>query len=138
MTQGPSDRDVTVEVDSFELEDCVFGGTRAFTLHGIDEHIPLDLRFNVHLETNTRLLVSTLYAHIRSSSTQERTVTVPASWWDHFKLEYFPAWALTLWPPTVRVEKITFRQLYPTLHYAGRDHRPVPYLTVVRSENLVE
>ena len=75
------------------------------------------------------------------SSTVEVTATAcvytPASWWQHFKQDCFPAWALRLWPvqtaacTAVRsasntVERhITAKALFPTLQIP--DHVSVCY-----------
>jgi len=45
---------------------------------------------------------------------------VPATWWDHFKTEKFPRWALDRWP--VKYNKL-LRQAYPLCPH-GADQWP--------------
>lgn len=37
-----------------------------------------------------------------TTSRTKRTINVPESWWDAFKMRWFPGWALALWPPRMR------------------------------------
>lgn len=35
-----------------------------------------------------------------------KEISRPASWWDHFKQDKFPAWAKTRWPPAYITETV--------------------------------
>jgi len=39
----------------------------------------------------------------------------PANRWDHFKLAFFPAWALAKWPPRMTETEIEIMELFPAL-----------------------
>jgi len=37
----------------------------------------------------------------------------PLTWWDHFKEEWFPVWALSKWPAVYRTETSVIKDIYP-------------------------
>lgn len=58
-------------------------------------------------------------------------VHVPASWWDHFKVERFPDWALDRWPAKFRtIEVYSNHAIYvcPHANVAWPDNRHIEFL----------
>lgn len=134
----PDQREVEIQIpETIEMEEYQLAGSRAFRLDDIDSHVPADLRFNVRLEKEARLLLLQLRSHIVSSKGEEYTLTAPVTWWDHFKLERFPMWALRRWPARVRVEKVTFRNLLPTIKLGNRRHESITHMDVATEVNRV-
>lgn len=50
-----------------------------------------------YLDKQTRMLVQEMVATV-ATWRQQRMLSVPANWWQHFKQRFFPAWALRRWP----------------------------------------
>lgn len=54
-----------------------------------------------------------------ASETQEPFVhQMPATWWDHLKQDWFPAWAKLRWPPKMDQIILTIDTVYPFLKTA--------------------
>lgn len=49
----------------------------------------------------------------------QRTVSWPKDWWEHFKLRWFPFWALARWP--VKFEEKTWMEPEGLLERSGRE-----------------
>lgn len=68
------------------------------------------LRFHDIVAHEAEDMVMHLSAYVWMEVLQDETVTAkfdceyPADWWQHFKLRWFPAWALRRWP--VRATKV--------------------------------
>jgi hypothetical protein len=59
----------------------------------------------VFFEEMTRRMVVSLRARIAAKKFETKTVRFPATWWDAFKLRFFPANAIKRWP--VNFEEVT-------------------------------
>lgn len=51
-----------------------------------------------------------------------REVSYPATWWDAFKLRFFPPWALKRWPPQSTTVIVKARALLPEVWPLERRH----------------
>jgi hypothetical protein len=52
-----------------------------------------------------------LVAEITSTQPQVQVVEYPATWWDAFKLRWFPRWALKRWPALMGSTRVEARAL---------------------------
>jgi hypothetical protein len=67
----------------------------------------LNLAVNTAVE---RMLVSlTTYVTASSHPAQIAEVSYPASWWDAFRIRWFPFWVRRRWPPKWHIEHVTTR-----------------------------
>jgi hypothetical protein len=57
----------------------------------------------------------------------ERDVTYPATWWQHFKQRWFPAWLLRRYPVRLTVVTVRAEALFPELAPLRHRHR-IDYL----------
>jgi hypothetical protein len=53
------------------------------------------------------------------------------SWWQQFKVEYFPKWALRRWPAKMTQHKVELRVLYPMLKVSLPRDTMGPMVTVI-------
>lgn len=53
---------------------------------------------------------------------------VPATWWDHFKLTYFPEWLIDRFPANKRHVYIDVKVLYPQLKVEVPNSQPCLHL----------
>lgn len=51
------------------------------------------------------------------------TASYPATWWQHFKLRWFPRWALNRWPVEFKKVHTQFSVVYPDFKPALPDER---------------
>jgi hypothetical protein len=64
-------------------------------------------------------LVLTLQAYIWCRDKKTESHEYPKTWWDAFKLRWFPAWALKRWPAQMTRVEVTSGIGYPTLPSLG-------------------
>lgn len=75
-------------------------------------------------------LVYRLIAYMaRSEHEQVGYIDVPATWWQTFKYEHFPAWALKQWPVVYKGVRYTQKiHLCPHVYVDWGDRRHVDFL----------
>lgn len=56
------------------------------------------------------------------------SVTYPKTWWQHFKLRWFPKWLLRRYPVIYNVRKVDIQVVYPTLNIAWPQKQHIVYL----------
>lgn len=64
----------------------------------IPKYLLQDARVDTHLDLMAENLIVALTRHIAYFEDEEGTLKVPATWWDHLKLRFFPDWARKRWP----------------------------------------
>lgn len=62
-----------------------------------------------------RDLIRTLVVSITGERQDPYIVKQPATWWQHFKADYFPRWALRRWPVVMTKTELSVATLYPHL-----------------------
>ena len=86
---------------------------------GLEQHIaPILLSSTVEVTSDdpiTRMIVVRILGKIWSEDLQNVTVSYPNSWWDAFKRECFPKWALQRWPARYTDVTVDVRAVYPKL-----------------------
>jgi hypothetical protein len=80
-------------VQKIALERFLLSSRRTVELNGV--------KFDLLAHVAEGMLVD-LQAYVWAQKLQDEKVTLsvsyPASWWEHFKQQWFPAWALRRWP----------------------------------------
>ena len=70
-------------------------------------------------------------------------IKYPETWWQHFKLRWFPKWLLKRFPVVYEIRKVDVQVIYPTLNIAWPEKQHIVYLAdmgrdwQVSSENLL-
>ena len=79
---------------------------------------------NTHLTVLPRAFGDMAFevVHYTYGQSAEETVTHPATWWDAFKLRFFPAWALKRWPAQWTRVVVKAQALFPNLRVDRRRH----------------
>ena len=129
-----------VILESFHVQVCLELSRRELaTLH--------EPRLSKMVQNLAKDAVDKLYQYVMIDLPAERldekevtlTVSVPKSWWEHFKKDCFPDWLLRTWPAkfkTVSVkDTVRFLAVYPKLANCPR-FQPcvVRYVTQVHEE----
>lgn len=60
-------------------------------------------------------LITTLSALFASEPQETQRVEWPATWWQHFKQQFFPAWLLARFPLRLQCREFSVKTLYPFL-----------------------
>lgn len=96
---------------------------------GLQEYISEDafLDPSITLEREARVLKMKLRDFVWSEPQRKHEIfaAYPDTWWQHFKRDYFPEWALRRWPVRYRRETATFdiRVIYPDLKISVPDEQ---------------
>lgn len=76
---------------------------------------------SAHRESRFRLGVHIASRKVRLSESRE--VSYPATWWDAFKVRFFPRWALSRWPAVATTLRLTVEAdavaLFPEIQFPG-------------------
>lgn len=94
--------------------------------YGVERRIQrqfLRLRVDSRVEDMTDTVAIRLTADLLGEKSNHTILRTPKTWWDHFKLECFPAWALALWPVDYNCYDIRFDVLYPDYKFQLPDER---------------
>jgi hypothetical protein len=76
----------------------------------------------VYLSDHLDGLVVTLQNHTAAQILVDREIRYPRTWWDAFKLAYFPQSLLKLFPVQYHREALVARALYPDVALGDRPH----------------
>ena len=69
--------------------------------HHFSEKAPFPMECQVDIHRNLlNELCMQIKAEVIQSRPAQRTMTFPKTWWDAFKIRWFPSWALRTWPAT--------------------------------------
>jgi len=96
-------------IEQVELERIRMGISQMVDEHWVDSAISLD--------DHWAYARGYLELRIRGSVWGERhppvVVSYPKTWWDAFKVDCFPDWAMDRWPPVYVRREISFTTAYP-------------------------
>lgn len=79
----------------------------------VPEWILRNTRVDSYHDLNSQAMVFELYKHILYLEQEDGRLEVPATWWDHFKIRWFPERLLRRFPPRHRVYRA--RMYFPDL-----------------------
>jgi len=95
------------------LEAFRFGVNRAIGRYELE-----DLRGALELDVFERSgaeMVMQLRATLYGRRTEGQEIRYPATWWDAFKVRWFPEWLLRRYPPVHVVHKTVETELFPNV-----------------------
>ena len=84
------------------------------------EHLRPELRWQ-YADCFSRNLVAQLRVFVYQAGEAEKTVSYPANWWEAFKVQWFPGWALKRWPPVETKVTFTARAMLPDIPFEGQE-----------------
>ena len=97
------DAETTVNLFSVALQKHVIG---------MQVSVPINLIRRAEVVTGISHVADRLVASLKTylvagaHECGDAEVSRPASWWDHFKQDEFPAWAKKIWPPIYTTETV--------------------------------
>lgn len=80
---------------------------------------PDAVRIDVRIDEFSDSLVATLSAYVAANTIHREVQSkerVPVSWWDGFKLAWFPRWALRRWPARERTIETEVHHIHMCPH----------------------
>ncbi len=106
-----------------ELERIQFAQTFEIDADVLAERSRLDFMTN---DVGSQL--ARIYHHVYARKA-EQVVEYPATWWDAFKLRWFPRWAIKRWPAANARVVVKAQALFPELGGIERRARLVIYVS---------
>lgn len=138
MTTAVDTPDALFDTDDFRLRFVRLFRERV----NINVNVPLAVarqaRFQYDLDHIAETMVIWLETFMLRGSAQRETgsYVVPASWWDQFKLEKFPARLLARFPPKFKTQFYTYEKhihVCPHADVEWPDHRHIEFMEMRRT-----
>lgn len=77
----------------------------------------IDVRINTYLNPVCDEVAIQIRALIYGEKLDTKLVEYPADWWQAFKAQYFPRWALKRWPVKNKVIRFEIDAIYPNVSF---------------------
>jgi hypothetical protein len=120
MRHPAMDELAVIVTKQLELEAIQFGQTRGF------DGRQLLARTRVEWLNEARNIGIHLLHYVYGRRAEE-VVSYPATWWDGFKLRFFPRWAIRRWPARYARIVIKAMALFPELQARGLRNQVIVY-----------
>jgi len=128
MTDRPGKAPSLGEVERLIVRRSRIACQQKLSVFGSPDAVRLDMRIDEFSDA----LVAQLAAYVAANTIHREVQTterVPVSWWDGFKLAWFPRWALRRWPAKERTieTEVHFIHMCPHLPFfeANEQHHVV-------------
>lgn len=118
-------------IKRIELENLKIYVKQFFEIPGYEQ-----LKVDVNVQRSFLKGVGVAFStYITSQKLPEKEIKYPKTWWDAFKVQYYPVWLLKLFPAKLEVVTISAQLMYPDLLIPDQRHfiyelKDKPLLTI--------
>ena len=119
--------DSTLSAENVTFQRTILERVEIALSHRMSKPYLYDMRVNVRdtYDMIADMMVMELRGFLLGEQVTEVRCDVPASWWDHTKRRWFPAWALKRWPAHYTTHVLSTKAVYPDFKPAVPNERYV-------------
>lgn len=107
---------------------------------GLEEIIAKEVLLNPEIEIEdylSTMIKIRVQGFLWGEAGRSTTIKYPSDWWQAFKLEYFPVWALKRWPVKYTEHTINTRTLYPNFRVSlPKEYHVLHFM--ISTENAIQ